>query len=209
MPSPSTTPRHRRRRRRTTPGPNPLASVPQAALTIVMAFVMIWVIGLGVSHMSLTSLPHPSDALDLKETSGENNAPPEAAVLRGAALVAYQDTPGKLPADPSNPFLGWQPAIADTMDCPWRQCLRENNSCTTCREDKLDAAPSVPDDRIPDVTMLARMRVAGVDATGKPWPPPLDDPQLCEPMGAFGGKSDTNMKCTYDDGPTMHVTKTD
>ena len=78
-----------------------------------------------------------------------------------------------------NKWYGWQPEIAASMNCSWRECFLDNHNCTTCRDSledlqvtndsSIDPGP----DWIPDVTMLARMRQQGIDAQGNPWPPPL------------------------------------
>ena len=110
-----------------------------------------------------------------------------------AVAAAAATTAGEI-AD-ANPYFGWQPTIASTMACSWRQCFQQDHSCTTCRDGTdVGAAPAVPADWIPDVTVLARMRRAGVDAAGNPWPPVLDA-ELCEPIGPNGGKGDINKEC--------------
>ena len=97
----------------------------------------------------------------------------------------------KLSPEPS--WYGWQPEIHPQPDCSWRKCFHENHGCpTTCRdENTLGEVPHVPDDWIPDVTMLHRMHLAQKDANGNPWPPALPE-ELCEPIGVFGGNTDDN-----------------
>jgi hypothetical protein len=95
-----------------------------------------------------------------------------------------------------NPWYGWQPKIAPTMECSWRQCLKTVHKCKTCRDSPEDIEPAPPppsEDWVPDVTMLRRMLLEGHDSNGNPWPPPLDE-ELCEPMGTFGGTIDENIK---------------
>jgi glycoprotein-N-acetylgalactosamine 3-beta-galactosyltransferase len=103
----------------------------------------------------------------------------------------------------NNPWYGWQPPIATQMKCSWRACLKDGHTCNTCRDGLKEwgDAPQAPNDDnnewIPDVTMLKRMYLEGVDSTGNPWPPPLtnaDDAELCEPIGPSGGKYDDNLK---------------
>jgi hypothetical protein len=95
-----------------------------------------------------------------------------------------------------NPWYGWQPKIAPTMECSWRMCLSKKDKCRTCRDSPEDIEPAPPspsEDWIPDVTMLRRMLLEGQDSNGNPWPPPLDE-ELCEPMGPFGEKHDQNKQ---------------
>jgi hypothetical protein len=95
-----------------------------------------------------------------------------------------------------NPWYGWQPKIAPTMECSWRQCLKTVHKCKTCRDSQEDIEPAPPppsEDWVPDVTMLRRMLLEGHDSNGNPWPPPLDE-ELCEHMGTFGGTIDENIK---------------
>lgn len=86
-------------------------------------------------------------------------------------------------SDP-NPYFGWQPFTAQNMECSWRKCFKEEHQCTTCRDSSEDWGPAPPmsADWIPDVTLLHRMRLAGHDAQGRPWPPTLSD-ELCEQIG--------------------------
>lgn len=95
--------------------------------------------------------------------------------------------------DVSNPHFGWQPDIAPTMNCSWRECFQEGHNCTTCRDSVEDLGPPpdddpsdqwIPDDWVPDVTMLHKMMLAGKDAKGRPWPPVLDQ-ELCEDIGFY------------------------
>lgn len=44
--------------------------------------------------------------------------------------------------------------------------------------------------------MLSRMRMNGIDANGRPWPPPLD-PELCESIG-YGRDLNKECKCYKD-----------
>ncbi|KAG7354919.1 galactosyltransferase [Nitzschia inconspicua] len=98
----------------------------------------------------------------------------------------------------NNPWDGWQPLPYDDVDTTvcqsWRTCFHDRHACPGfCRDSpkdllvKNDVSISVPDDWVPDVTMLRRMMVRGTDAHGNPWPPPLDQ-ELCEPMTSTGGK---------------------
>ena len=31
-----------------------------------------------------------------------------------------------------SPYFGWQPQIADTMECSWKACMNPNHDCTSC-----------------------------------------------------------------------------
>ena len=155
----------------------------------VLSFVGVWGVAVWYTHVSLSSLPHPSDGLVPDDGTPQDNQ---------IAGLAHAQDPKNVYENEHNPYFGWQPPIADQMACSWRTCLQKNHSCTTCRdlESEMGPAPTVPDDWVPDVTVLKRMRLAGRDATGKPWPPPLDD-ELCEPMGGNGGRNDINKNCKY------------
>jgi len=114
--------------------------------------------------------------------------------------------------DGNNPFEGWQPlppqtaATAttspnDSPACNWRACLdpKKLAQCTSfCREEEASLEPRpdlshYPGDGtwIPDVEIVRRMFLKGVDANGNAFPPPLDD-ELCEPMGPRGQQKDIN-----------------
>ncbi|KAL3918022.1 MAG: hypothetical protein SGILL_004443 [Bacillariaceae sp.] len=103
--------------------------------------------------------------------------------------------------NPINPWEGYQPkpyADEDMSQCTSvRTCFKDKHKCPGLCRDAKDAAPSVPDDWIPDVTMLRRMMLSGVDSNGDPWPPPLvaeNNKEFCEPMDSFGNKrGDINM----------------
>ena len=110
-----------------------------------------------------------------------------------------------------NPFYGWQPDDhdgdrGDGETCSWRQCFQQDQrspECRSlCREGDMGPAPPPPlppapgSEWIPDVTMLHRMMLDGKDAKGRPWPPALDS-ELCEDIGAQGGKMDGNKECEY------------
>jgi glycoprotein-N-acetylgalactosamine 3-beta-galactosyltransferase len=97
-----------------------------------------------------------------------------------------------------NPWEGWQPLPykdVDMSNCQsWRTCFNEQHECPgLCRDSEDDLRTksdtlNVPENWIPDVTMLRRMLMKGTDQHGNPWPPPLDK-ELCEPMNPSGGKS--------------------
>eukprot|EP00934_Nitzschia_sp_Nitz4_P001925 Nitzschia sp. Nitz4//scaffold355_size15944//12272//13768//NITZ4_008868-RA/size15944-processed-gene-0.19-mRNA-1//-1//CDS//3329548951//1925//frame0 len=94
---------------------------------------------------------------------------------------------------PEEVYAHWQPPTPSSMECSWRECFKKDHTCSTCRDllEDLGTPPPVPDQWVPDVTFLQRMRLQGHDANGNPWPPPLDA-ELCEPIGVFGGKNDDN-----------------
>jgi hypothetical protein len=96
----------------------------------------------------------------------------------------------------SNIYYGWQPLIPEKMSCSWRECFKANHNCHSCRDALADfgTAPVPPENWIPDVTMLHRMLLDGTDSDGRPWPPPLDS-ELCDAIGAQGGKADGNKEC--------------
>ena len=106
-----------------------------------------------------------------------------------------------------NPFEGWQPQPPDYTppSCRWRACLDpkfgSGADCTEfCREQPSSLEP-VPDAAqypgdgswLPDVEIVRRMFLKGVDANGNAFPPPLDD-ELCEPMGPRGQRKDINKE---------------
>jgi hypothetical protein len=56
---------------------------------------------------------------------------------------------------------------------------------------------------IPDVTVLRRMMIAGKDSDGNIWPPPLitlDNNELCEDIGVFGGNIDDHKLLLNNNG---------
>ena len=146
---------------------------PLVASSVIAILFVVWVTMAWYAHASLM-------ITSTRTRTGLPKAPPP-------------------PPDP-DPYFGWQPRIADTMACSWRECFREGHTCTSCRDAPSElgnAPPVVPADWIPPVTLLARMRRAGRDAAGHPWPPPLvttDNRELCEPMGPQGGKQDSNLE---------------
>ena len=156
-----------------------------------------------VQHQTVHQQLAPKEQLQEAEINPPPNNP--AAVLVSA-----------------NPYEGWQPTIfvdTDTdekSNCQtWRTCFAKEHDCPgKCRDGKEDwGTPPVelPAHQlhqnaqwIPDVTVLRRMMVAGHDADGQPWPPPLflhtgskeeekEDRELCEKIGVFGGTTDENM----------------
>ncbi|KAL3916477.1 MAG: hypothetical protein SGARI_007948, partial [Bacillariaceae sp.] len=74
----------------------------------------------------------------------------------------------------------------------WRTCFQGDHECPgLCRDSKDDwgEPPAVSDDWVPDVSMLRRMMLRGVDDNGNPWPPPLvtdNNREFCEPMNPVG-----------------------
>ena len=143
------------------------------------------------------------------------DVPAAAGGLRGAEIQkeATKTVPAPvkivaLEAGGNNPFEGWQPdPLPDTVSpaCRWRACLDpkfgSGADCTEfCREQPSSMEP-IPDQSqylgdgswIPDVEIVRRMFLAGVDANGNAFPPPLDD-ELCEPMGPRGQRKDINKE---------------
>ena len=90
-------------------------------------------------------------------------------------------------------WYGYQPPTPAAMECSWRECFHTDHKCRTCRDlpSDLGPPPPVPDGWIPDVTVLRRMYLAGVDAEGNAWPPALDQ-ELCEDIGTSGEEEDPN-----------------
>ena len=90
-------------------------------------------------------------------------------------------------------WYGYQPSAPAAMECSWRECFKQDHKCRTCRDlpSDLGLPPPVPDGWVPDVTVLRRMYLAGVDADGNAWPPALDQ-ELCEDIGPSGGRQDIN-----------------
>lgn len=113
--------------------------------------------------------------------------------------------------DGTNPFEGWQPAPLPNLlapkdnngDCNWRACLDPAKAakCSSfCLEQQSSFQPipsqsDYPGDGswIPDVEIVRRMFLKGVDANGNAFPPPLPD-ELCEPMGPRGQRKDINKE---------------
>jgi hypothetical protein len=115
-----------------------------------------------------------------------------------------------LSPDPSNPYEGWAPPpyVDDGGTCTsWRVCFNDDHGCPGfCRDsqrvfDEDPPPPSMDADWVPDVTMLRRMLLRGVDSTNRTWPPPLVGTttdgigrELCEPMNPFGRPDDDTNK---------------
>mmetsp|Transcript_28119 Transcript_28119/g.77328 ORF Transcript_28119/g.77328 Transcript_28119/m.77328 type:complete len:458 (-) Transcript_28119:361-1734(-) len=149
----------------------------QVVQLLMILFAVLWLLGLIVSHAFL------QQHLEKDPEQEEEDEP-----------------------DP-NPYFGWQPdypsndAFSTSSEChSWRVCFPEPEKAppiqclTRCREQEWDEpAPDPPENWIPDVTVLYRMRLAGKDSNGRPWPPPLD-PELCQEIGPVGGKHDDNKK---------------
>ena len=170
----------RRRRRRRQSSDNAKRPQPYYAMIcgVLTAVGSLWGAVLWWAHASLTSsssFSHPMIR------SSSNN---------------QQAFVGTIHYDDPNLYFGWQPHIPDTMECSWRTCFHKDHNCNTCRDSVQDmgVTPVVDDTWIPDVTLLHRMRLAGRDAQGRPWPPTLD-PELCEKMGPNGGTQDSNKDC--------------
>ena len=99
---------------------------------------------------------------------------------------------------------GWQPKVyPDDVpgSCKVRDCLAneghyaDHSHCPNCHDDPQEflKPPKVPSSYVPDPTILYRMRLAGHDNQGNPWPPPLSQ-HYCETMGPQGGPNDPNQK---------------
>lgn len=170
------------------------------SLTVIalIGFGFVWAAALLVSHVSLSSLPSAGGgdghSVDSTVTRLDSNSRLEQKQIQQKESPTKKDDP--------NPYFGWQPRIATEMACSWRDCFAKQIFCATCRDlpQEMGQAPSLdglPKNAngvwIPDVTLLHRMRLAGVDAQGNPWPPPLGK-ELCEPIGVVGGKRDINKE---------------
>ena len=123
--------------------------------------------------------------------------------------IAQQTKPKAVAHDGKNPFEGWQPlppaetSSTQNSDCNWRACLdpaKATKCASFCLEQESSFQP-VPDQSqypgdgswIPDVEIVRRMFLKGVDANGNAFPPPLSD-ELCEPMGPRGQRKDINKE---------------
>jgi glycoprotein-N-acetylgalactosamine 3-beta-galactosyltransferase len=123
-----------------------------------------------------------------------NDTPSASSSSSSLSINNVKSTQEKSSSIP-NSWEGWQPLPykdVDTSMCQsWRTCFQDQHACPGfCRDspkDFKDGSVIVPDDWIPDVTMLRRMMLRGTDEHGNPWPPPLDK-ELCEPMNPSGGK---------------------
>lgn len=117
--------------------------------------------------------------------------------VSSSALSSSQST--QYVNEKHNLWEGWQPlsykddSSSNSQCSSWRSCFKEDHGCPgLCRDSKQDwnidrDDAHVPNDWVPDVTMLRRMMLNGKDQHGHPWPPPLDR-ELCEPMNSFGDK---------------------
>lgn len=153
-----------------------------AVLAVIILFVAGWFFFLIQAYSSIATHAKP--------------LPQRSDPQQQLRNVAVKDTKENKQSSPQLSWYGWQPEIHPTADCSWRQCFHNDHGCkTTCRDesDAFGDVPHVPDDWVPDVTMLHRMFVAQKDANGNPWPPPLSD-ELCEPIGVFGGRTDENKE---------------
>lgn len=103
-----------------------------------------------------------------------------------------------------NPFEGWQPLPPPTSsNCSWRLCLKfpAKTDCRGfCLEQDIDLKPlpnvsQYPGDGswVPDVEIVRRMFLRGVDGNGNIFPPPLDS-TMCKPMGPNGELKDINKE---------------
>jgi hypothetical protein len=125
-------------------------------------------------------------------------------------LVNFPTTNTQQKSEPhgslSNPYYGWQPRIANSKSCSWRNCFEDGHNCSTCRDsvEEFGTAPATADNWIPDVTMLHRMMLAGKDADGQPWPPSLDL-ELCEDIGTDGSRNDVSKESEYKPGDRTDI----
>lgn len=121
----------------------------------------------------------------------------------GAIKTDYTDIYTKEALE-KNPYLGWQPQYSPPdPSFSWRSCFKAKPTADAstqpigCRENpsSFGTAPSVPENWIPDVTMIRSMLMHGRDRAGNAFPPPLDT-ELCQDIAVQGGKSgDSNKEC--------------
>jgi len=103
-------------------------------------------------------------------------------------LIAEEDKPE------TDAWEGWQPALANSSSCSWRDCFEEGKKrpCLSfCREEPYPPPPPVSPGWIPDPELVRRMHLSSLDRSGAPFPPPLP-PEMCELIGTSGGRHDPN-----------------
>lgn len=112
----------------------------------------------------------------------------EAEVRRGSPAPTLAPTPAPPPAQTPLLWDGWQPPLGNKT-CSWHDCFGASNTsaCATCRFGPMSPPPEAPAGWVPDVAMLRRMALRKTDASGFPWPPPLDDTELCDDFGQEDG----------------------
>ena len=188
---------------------------------ILVASVLLFFGGVSFFLLSSPSQPAKQPNIDTTRDSAMDKITATAAAggsLRGAEIQNEAPKTAPVPAKrppvkrfeggDTNPFEGWQPQPpSDTVSpaCRWRACLDpkfgSGADCTAfCREQPSSMEPT-PDQAqypgdgswIPDVEIVRRMFLAGIDANGNAFPPPLDD-ELCEPMGPRGQRKDINKE---------------
>lgn len=179
------------------------------------------VLGVLDSHHHLKLNHNHDEEIDLSQLHKDQQLSPKEEEVEVTEKVGNHKKKHKKKhkiATRNNPYEGWQPTIhKDSEDgdkgdkChTWRTCFPDSHECPgKCRdglEDFGTAPPRPTAEWIPDVTVLRRMMLAGQDADGNPWPPPLlmDDTsatttkedhgrELCDPIGVFGGTNDENI----------------
>lgn len=168
--------------------------LPVRLICSVVAFVLASLWGLLLYRASTHRIP----SLANSGVIGPSSKMLESDTSSALYITKSKESLGSTHDGSDNPFFGWQPPSPSAMACSWRECFKSNHKCTTCRDRVEDLAgiPPVPDNWVPDVTMLYRMRVQGRDQDGNPWPPPLDK-ELCEQIGVSGGFSDDNKMRKY------------
>uniref|UniRef100_A0A6U0GX63 Hexosyltransferase n=1 Tax=Helicotheca tamesis TaxID=374047 RepID=A0A6U0GX63_9STRA len=155
------------------------------------AFV-IAVIMVGAWITVLSGLQPSADGDKMKEKGSAANAELKPAVEHKLSEAIVD--PNEEETLNTTPWEGWQPPFASKMETTWNQCIKQPNTYSSCRDLESDLGPAPPEPNenwIPDVKMLRRMYLRGVDSDGNPWPPPLPK-GLCAKIGPSGGTSDTN-----------------
>ena len=190
---------------------------------ILVASVLLFFGGVSFFLPSTSSSSQPAKQPNTDTARDNNMGKITAAAAAGGSLRGAEiqneapktaPVPAKRPpvktfeGGDTNPFEGWQPDPPPTTvspACRWRACLDpkfgSGADCTEfCREQPSSLEP-IPDQSqypgdgswIPDVEIVRRMFLKGVDASGNAFPPPLDD-ELCEPMGPRGQRKDINKE---------------
>jgi glycoprotein-N-acetylgalactosamine 3-beta-galactosyltransferase len=112
--------------------------------------------------------------------------------------VSNQSSIANFSSSGSDPYYGWQPkSLVSPRICSWLQCFRDSLNCSgSCLDDIhswgiIEQNQSIGN-QLPDVRMLRKMFLSGVDAYGHPWPP-LISMDLCNPITMSSEDVDEEM----------------